>query len=226
MLIRSNPYKTLITESRPNVYKSLIVTSSQLGTGVGGSGTGSVGGGSSASQNYILQLMNSQSMKLIIQYYQQFNITQNTQFSSPNLTYYNEIVNGRNMIYSEMNYFQTIYYKNYADFNAVYDYILSTYQAIIQEQSYINIAYMNSNANTLLQQKEAILTNPTKLKEIYFDLIKHSTAFIIPETEVTAPMFTLLPEIEIYIDLYGYPPNGAFDPHKMADILNQLGIIT
>ena len=227
MLIRANPYKTLITPSSGYVYKTVITSSAQLTNygSTGGSGGGSGTGSSAQSKNYILQLMHSSSMQMMVHYYYQFNNTQNTASGSPNLVYYNQIVNGRDTIYSELNYFQTIYNKNYPDFNAVYDYVLSTYQAIVQAQSYINSAYMNANANTLLQEKEAILSNPDKLREIYLELIKHSNMFIIPETEVTAPIFTLLPEIQRYVDLYGYPPNGAFDPRKMAEIMHELGIV-
>jgi len=75
------------------------------------------------------------------------------------------------------------------------------------------------NSYNVLSEKAGILDDITKLKEYITILTTNTSMELIPEVTVNAPPIGLKPEIAAYIELYGYPTDGMFDPDKLAAIV-------
>lgn len=74
---------------------------------------------------------------------------------------------------------------------------------------------------TKLRAENSILHNVTLLRE-YLETLTRRTFTIFNEQRVTTAKIKLRPEYEVYIQRYGFPQNGAFDPKLLAEIINEL----
>jgi hypothetical protein len=90
------------------------------------------------------------------------------------------------------------------------------YQSIIQYSNYLNL----EEQLRVSQERESILYNPTLLSEFISKMQQNRQLF--PDSTVNAPMATLKPEYAAYINLYGFPQGGAFDPDRLAYILQNM----
>lgn len=72
------------------------------------------------------------------------------------------------------------------------------------------------------QEKVDILLDPVKLKQYIEELNAKSAATALPEQTIGIKKAVLKQEYVEYINLYGVPDKGIFDPEKLGDIINQL----
>ena len=68
------------------------------------------------------------------------------------------------------------------------------------------------------EEKASILDDLVKLEEYINNLKNHTLITIIPDVDVNVPLLTIKEPYNTYIKVYGYPPGGAFDPDKLAQI--------
>lgn len=73
-------------------------------------------------------------------------------------------------------------------------------------------------------ERLSILTDPVKLKEYALAFFKQSRS-LFPEQSIQVMAAKLKPQYSRYIELYGFPNKGAFDPDKLAAINLELGIL-
>ena len=71
-------------------------------------------------------------------------------------------------------------------------------------------------------EKIAILLDPVKLQE-YAQSFLSRTRSILPEQSIRVMTARLKPHYARYVELYGFPPGGAFDPAKLSAIKIELG---
>jgi hypothetical protein len=77
-----------------------------------------------------------------------------------------------------------------------------------------------------VQEKVAILYDPVKLQQYIDDLNNQAKSKLFPDSVVQVRKAIIKPEYAEYIKRYGYPEGGAFNPDKLAEILQELGIVT
>jgi hypothetical protein len=70
-------------------------------------------------------------------------------------------------------------------------------------------------------EKIAILLDPVKLQE-YAQSFLSRTRSILPEQSIRVMTARLKPHYARYVELYGFPPGGAFDPDKLSAIKIEL----
>jgi len=68
------------------------------------------------------------------------------------------------------------------------------------------------------EKTDCILGDLVKLEEYINNLKKHTLVTIIPDVDVNVPLLTIKEPYNTYIKVYGYPPGGAFDPDRLAQI--------
>jgi hypothetical protein len=73
-------------------------------------------------------------------------------------------------------------------------------------------------------ERLSILTDPVKLKEYVMTFFTKSRS-LFPEQSIKVMSAKLKPQYSRYIELYGFPNGGAFDPDKLAAINLELGIL-
>jgi hypothetical protein len=73
-------------------------------------------------------------------------------------------------------------------------------------------------------EKLAILLDPAKLKEYVLEFFSKSRGAL-PDQSIQVIAAKLKPQYSRYVELYGFPPGGAFDPDKLAAIKLELGIL-
>ena len=71
-------------------------------------------------------------------------------------------------------------------------------------------------------EKIAILLDPVKLQE-YAQSFLSRTRSILPEQSIRVMTARLKPKYARYVELYGFPPGGAFDQAKLSAIKIELG---
>ena len=110
--------------------------------------------------------------------------------------------------------------KYFEKYRVLFTYILSGIQQSVYQ--YINLT---ETLAELEQCKElaAILDDNEKLKEYLESKKKNFSIF--PNQSITIIKALLPPEYEIYIELYGLPNNGLFEPDKLAAIALELNTV-
>jgi hypothetical protein len=98
------------------------------------------------------------------------------------------------------------------------DILKSIYYGSILASNYI------TEINNGVEYKLAydILHDPQKLQEYLNEQSKIFTA--LPPVNITAPKANLKPQYQIYISLYGLPPDLEFEPSKLTDIVNSINL--
>jgi len=72
------------------------------------------------------------------------------------------------------------------------------------------------------QEKVDILLDPVKLKKYIEEMNAKSATTALPDQTIGLKSAVVKPQYIEYIKLYGLPSNGAFDPDKLGDIVNQM----
>lgn len=72
------------------------------------------------------------------------------------------------------------------------------------------------------QEKVDILLDPVKLKKYIEEMNARAASTALPSQTIGLKTAVVKPEYIEYIKLYGLPSNGAFDPEKLGDIINQM----
>jgi hypothetical protein len=85
---------------------------------------------------------------------------------------------------------------------------------IILNQYIIDLA-KNAELLEILKDKEKLLAYIEEMNK---------TFTIFPNQTITTTNVKLKPEYQIYINNYGFPENGVFDPKKIALISNTLSV--
>jgi hypothetical protein len=83
---------------------------------------------------------------------------------------------------------------------------------------YINYTELQ-NKFQIVSEKAAILDDVQALEDYIKKLAESANINILPEVSFTAPLFTVKPEIQMYIDLYGFPEGGIFDVDKLGALV-------
>jgi hypothetical protein len=107
--------------------------------------------------------------------------------------------------------------QKYPTYEAIRVYILNTLQGLMQS---VNQYALLSDTNIQLlvaSEKAAILQDMTKLQE-YLTHLRGSRS-VFPESNVTVTRALIKPEYGEYIKRHGYPPNGIFNPDKLAECI-------
>lgn len=84
----------------------------------------------------------------------------------------------------------------------------------------INLYNQNCGLETQLSALQTIVSDTDKIMQ-YVDAMSaknQTAAFLFPETSIQIIAAEIKPQIKTYIALYGIPPNGIFDPDKLAAI--------
>ena len=186
-----SPYQTLIIE---------LVNSGSLTSGGGINGS------------LIHKLVISDSVKQIINYYSEL-ITGNYDAVASSLTSDHFI-----QLSSELYKLKSIL-PDTSDYEIIRKIIVMSLEALMQminKQLEYNTL---ENSYNVVSEKASILDDITKLKEYITILTTNTSIALIPEVTVNAPPIGLKPEIAAYIELYGYPKDGMFDPDKLAAIV-------
>jgi hypothetical protein len=68
-------------------------------------------------------------------------------------------------------------------------------------------------------EKAAILDDIQALEEYIKKLSETTNISVLPEVSFTAPLLAVKPEIQRYIDLYGFPEGGVFDVDKLGALV-------
>lgn len=76
-----------------------------------------------------------------------------------------------------------------------------------------------------LRADNAVLYNVELLKK-YLETLTKKTFTIFPEQKVATSRIKLRPEYDLYIDRYGFPKKGAFNPELLAEIIVELNAKT
>jgi hypothetical protein len=100
---------------------------------------------------------------------------------------------------------------NKSDYEMIRKIILTSFEALMQmiNQNAQYIALQNSY-NTV-SEKAKVLDDLQKLETYIVNLTNSSEVIFIPEVKVNAPLFSIKPEIQAYIDKYG---SDKVDPTK------------
>ena len=64
-----------------------------------------------------------------------------------------------------------------------------------------------------------------QLEDTVYNLT-HPQPSLFEQTSSLGVVATIRPEIQIYIDKYGFPPGGIFDTSKLCDIINEINALT
>jgi hypothetical protein len=106
-----------------------------------------------------------------------------------------------------------------SDYETIRRIIVTSFEALMRMVT-TNIAYLELQNNyEVVFNRSKILDNIELLKE-YIDALNNSgNLSIVPEISIVAPFIELRPEIQAYIDKYGLPEDGVFNPDKLAELL-------
>jgi hypothetical protein len=87
-----------------------------------------------------------------------------------------------------------------------------------------NIAILNQNSIDLAKNEELLEILKDKEKLLIYIQEMSEIINLFPNQTMTTSNVKLKPEYQIYINNYGFPENGVFDPKKIALIANSLSI--
>lgn len=94
------------------------------------------------------------------------------------------------------------------------------YQAVLQYSTLVD----TQNKLSIVEEHDSILYDPERLQEWINGLKQRRSLF--PESKVQIKSAKLKPEYALYVQLYGFPAGGVFEPDKMNAVLNMLDIHT
>jgi hypothetical protein len=106
-----------------------------------------------------------------------------------------------------------------SNYEMIRNIIVSSFEALMQiiNKNIQHLSAQNAYASAL--EKANILDDVKKLEEYIKKLNQTTAVRIIPDVLVETPLMKFSPEIEKYIQLHGFPPNGVFDPDLLGAIV-------
>jgi len=106
-----------------------------------------------------------------------------------------------------------------SDYEIVRNIIVKSFEALMQM---INQFVSCNELEVRLEaatKKAAILDDVQALEDYIKKLVESANVKVLPEVTFTAPLFSVKPEIQRYIDLYGFPEGGVFDVNKLGALV-------
>ena len=106
-----------------------------------------------------------------------------------------------------------------SDYEIVRNIIVKSFEALMQM---INQLISCEELEVRLEaatKKAAILDDVQALEDYIKKLVESANVKVLPEVTFTAPLFSIKPEIQRYIDLYGFPEGGVFDVNKLGALV-------
>ena len=108
--------------------------------------------------------------------------------------------------------------KKYMDYEFIRSNLVNSLNALWQSvRQYMDLQKVLREL-VVAEEKASILDDLVKLEEYINNLKNHTLVTIIPDVDVNVPLLTIKEPYNTYIKVYGYPPGGAFDPDKLAQI--------
>jgi len=195
-----------IVMSNNNIFTLLTAIESNGGGSGGGSGSNSV------QETMIHALLISETVSTIMSYY--------SDLANGNFEALSTELTGEKFtqLSKELFNFKSGLAIN-SDYETIRRIIVTSFEALMRMVT-TNIAYLELQNNyEVVFNRSKILDNIELLKE-YIDNLNNSTNLsIVPEISIAAPIIELRPEIQAYIDKYGLPEDGVFNPDKLAELL-------
>jgi hypothetical protein len=167
-------------------------------------------------QNQLIHnLIISETVAEIIEYYSNF-ISGNFSQVSSQLT-----VDKFNKLSLELYKLKSILPDN-SDYEIVRNIIVKSFEALMQIINQQLQFIVLQNSYNVISEKASILDDMSKLRDYIATLSNSASLVLISDVTVDAPAFGLNPEIQKYIDLYGFPEGGVFDSNKLAIIIDNM----
>ena len=108
--------------------------------------------------------------------------------------------------------------KKYMDYEFIRSNLVNSLNALWQSvRQYMDLQKVLREL-VAAEARISILDDLVKLEEYINSLRNHTLVTIIPEVDVNVPLLTIKEPYNTYIKVYGYPPGGAFDPDRLAQI--------
>ena len=108
--------------------------------------------------------------------------------------------------------------KKYIDYEFIRYNLAVSFKALMQSvYQYMDLQKVLREL-VIAEEEASILDDLVKLEE-YINNLKYRTPItIIPDVDANVPLLTIKEPYNTYIKIYGYPPNGIFDPDKLGQI--------
>lgn len=203
--------KSLFTSNRPYYPNNIYVISS--------SGSGAASGASGDETDLIRQLMLSSTMTNITNYYTSYI---NGQFDDIARIFL--LTNPVENEFSKLSLALTKLSKNskYTTYEMVRASIFKSLQ-VLQQGLFQYMAKVTATGELeTAQEKAQILDDMDLLNEYIEKLNNTNDLHMIPDVTVNAPLFTIRPEYEKYVELHGFPAGGVFDPLLLGQIIAEM----
>jgi hypothetical protein len=108
--------------------------------------------------------------------------------------------------------------KKYMDYEFIRSNLVNSLNALWQSvRQYMDLQTLIREL-AIAEDRISILDDLVKLEEYINNLRNHTLITIIPDVDVNVPLLTIKEPYNTYIKVYGYPPGGAFDPDRLAQI--------
>jgi len=199
--------KSLFTSNRPYYPNNIYVISSS-GSGASGDET-----------DLIKQLMLSQTMHKITTYYTNY-ITGKFDDIARIFLLTNPVENE----FSKLSLALTKLSKNskYTTYEMVRASIFKSLQ-VLQQGLYQYMAKVTATGELETAQEKAQILNDMDLLNEYIEKLNNTNDLhMIPDVTVNAPLFTIRPEYEKYVELHGFPAGGVFDTYLLGNIIAEM----
>jgi len=106
-----------------------------------------------------------------------------------------------------------------SDYEIVRNIIVKSFEALMQMiNQFISCEELEVRLEAV-SKKAAILDDVQALEDYIKKLVESANVKVLPEVTFTAPLFSIKPEIQMYIDLYGFPEGGVFDVDKLGALI-------
>lgn len=202
--------KSLFTSNRPYYPNNMYVISS----------SGAASGATSSDETYLIkQLLVSETMTNITTYYTNYI---NGQFDDIARIFL--LTNPVENEFSKLSLALTKLSKNskYTTYEMVRASIFKSLQ-VLQQGLYQYMAKVTATGQfETAQAKAKILDDMDLLNEYIEELNNTNDLHMIPDVTVNAPLFTIRPEYERYVVLYGFPAGGVFDALLLGNIIAEM----
>ena len=108
--------------------------------------------------------------------------------------------------------------KKYIDYEFIRSTLVNSLNALWQSvRQYMDLQTLIREL-AIAEDRISILDDLVKLEEYINNLKNHTLVTIIPDVDANVPLLTIKEPYNTYIKVYGYPPGGAFDPDRLAQI--------
>jgi hypothetical protein len=108
--------------------------------------------------------------------------------------------------------------KKYMDYEFIRSNLVNSLNALWQSvRQYMDLQKVLREL-VAAEARISILDDLVKLEEYINSLKNNTLVTIIPDVDVNVPLLTIKEPYNTYIKVYGYPPGGAFDPDRLAQI--------